>query len=108
MQGRSKGSRGEAALHGPRGKRGTGECVFFLVHPLHRDHGQALVTRQSMVALKVFPLLCASAIRTWNLVHYYRVPVSGSHCSARLGVVSEFENWNFREMPFFSWAQHMA
>ena len=31
----------EAALHGPRGKRGTGECVFFLVHPQHRhrDHG---------------------------------------------------------------------
>ena len=34
-----QGFRGEAALHGPRGKRGTGECVFFLVHPLHRDHG---------------------------------------------------------------------
>ena len=26
-------------LHGPCGKRGTGECVFFLVHPPHRDHG---------------------------------------------------------------------
>ena len=49
--------------------------------------------------LKVFPALRARAVRTW--VHYFRVPVSGSHCSGRLGVAYECENWNFRKMTFF-------
>ena len=31
-------------LHGLWGKCGTGECVFFLVHPLHRYHGSFVVT----------------------------------------------------------------
>ena len=31
--------RGEAALHGPHGKLGTGECVFFLVLLHTDDHG---------------------------------------------------------------------
>ena len=48
-----------------------------------------------------FPVLCARAVRTWNLVHYFRVPLSGSHCSGRLGVAFEFENWILREMTFF-------
>ena len=51
--------------------------------------------------LEAFPVLCARADRTWNLVHYFRVPVSGSHCSGRLGVADEYENWIFREMTFF-------
>ena len=36
--------------------------------------------------LEAFPGLCARAVRTWNQVHYFSVPVSGSHCSGRLGV----------------------
>ena len=45
-------------LHGLRGRRGTGECGFFLVHPLPDDHGSlgeagddALVMRQPTDAL---------------------------------------------------------
>ena len=51
--------------------------------------------------LKVFLVHCARAVRTWNLVHYFSVPVSGSHCSRRLGVAYEYENWIFREMTSF-------
>ena len=51
--------------------------------------------------LEAFPHLCARAVRTWNLVHYFSVPVSGSHCSGRLGVALGCENWIFREMTSF-------
>ena len=51
--------------------------------------------------LKVFPLLCARAVRTWNLVHFLRVLVSGSHCSGCLGVADEYEDWILRETTFF-------
>ena len=50
--------------------------------------------------LKEFPVLCARAVRTWNLVHYFRVLVCGSHCSGCLGVAYEYENWILREMTF--------
>ena len=36
-----------------------------------------------------------------NLVHSYCVPVSGSHCSARLGVAYVYENWILPKMTFF-------
>ena len=58
--------------------------------------------------LEAFPVLCARAVRTWNLVHYFRFPVSGSHCSGRLGVAYDCENWIFREMTFFSPWQYLA
>ena len=51
--------------------------------------------------LIAFPVLCARAVPTWNLVHYFRVLVSDSHCSGRLGVAHDCENWIFREMTFF-------
>ena len=51
--------------------------------------------------LEEFPVPCARAVRTWNLVHYFRVHVAGSHCSGCLGVADEYENWNFWEMTFF-------
>ena len=51
--------------------------------------------------LEAFPVLFARAVRTWNLEHYFRVPVSGSLCSGRLGVAYDCENWIFREMTFF-------
>ena len=63
--------------------------------------GRPLVSVRML--MKEFPLLCVRAIRTWNLVHYYRVPVSGSHCSGRLGVAYGHENWNFREIHLFRW-----
>ena len=50
---------------------------------------------------EAFPDLCARAVRTWNLVHYFSVPVSGSHCSGRLGVAFGSEDWIFREMSSF-------
>ena len=53
------------------------------------------------VLLKVFLVLCARAVRTWNLVHYFCVPASGSHCSGRLGVAHEYDDGIFREMPLF-------
>ena len=40
--------------------------------------------------LEEFPVLCARAVRTWNLVHFSVDFVPGSHCSGRLGVT--FEN----------------
>ena len=51
--------------------------------------------------LKEFPVPCARAVRAWNLVHYFRVLVSGSHCSGCLGVAFEYENWILRETTFF-------
>ena len=51
--------------------------------------------------LEEFPVLCSRVVRTWNLVHYFRVPASGSHCSGRLGVAYEYENWIFWEMTSF-------
>ena len=51
--------------------------------------------------LKVFPLLCARAVRSWNLVLFLRVLVSGSHCSGWLGVAYEYEIWILRETTFF-------
>ena len=98
---------GEAASSWSCAKRGTGECVFFFVHPLHRDHGSFWETvpgPSSCVSLRLllkeFPVLCARAVRTWNLVLYFRVLVSCSHCSGRLGVAFEYENWILREMTF--------
>ena len=80
-------------LHDPRGRRGTGECGFFLVHPSSCASLQLL--------LEEFPVHCARAVRTLNLVHYFRVLVSGSHCSGCLGVADEYENWILRETTFF-------
>ena len=51
--------------------------------------------------LEAFPVHRARAVRTWNLVNYFSVPVSGSRCSGRLGVAYDCENWIFREMTFF-------
>ena len=53
------------------------------------------------VLLEAFPVICARAVRTWNLVHYFRVPVSGSRFSGLLGVAYGCENWIFREMTSF-------
>ena len=62
-------------LHGPRGRRGTGECGFSGVHLLPDDHGslgEAGTMPLSCVSLwmllEEFPLLCARVVRTWNLV----------------------------------------
>ena len=95
-------------LHGPRGRRGTGECGFFLVHPLPDDHGslgEAGTMPSSCASLRLlleeFPVHCARAVRTLNLVHYFRVLVSGSHFSGCLGVADEYDNWILREMTFF-------
>ena len=91
-------------LHGLRGKRGTCECVIFLVHPLHRRSWLLLGDwdgLSSCVSLRVllqeFPVLCARAVRTWNLVHYFRC-LCGSHCSGRLGVAEEYGKLVLREM----------
>ena len=102
-------------LHGPRGKRGTGECVFFVVHPLTQMIMAASWGgwdgSSSCVSLRLlseeFPVLCARAVRTWNLVHYFRVPVSGTPCSGRLGVAHEYENWILREMTVFVGSGYM-
>ena len=89
-------------LHGPRGRRGSGECGFLLVHPLPDDPGslgEAGTMPSSCVSLrtlwKIF-LSCALAwfaLGIWCIVSV--VLVSGSHCSGRLGVA---EDWIFREM----------
>ena len=50
--------------------------------------------------LEEFPVQCARAVRTLNLVHYFRVLVSGSHRSGCLGVADEYENWILRETTF--------
>ena len=57
--------------------------------------------RQSTVAFGRIPVQCARAVRTLNLVHYFRVLVSGSHRSGCLGVADEYENWILRETTFF-------
>ena len=41
--------------------------------------------------LEEFPVHCARAVRTLNLVHYFRVLVSGSRFSGCLGVADEYE-----------------
>ena len=46
--------------------------------------------------LEEFLVHCARAVRT-----YFRVLVSGSHCSACLGVADEYENWILRETTLF-------
>ena len=64
--------------------------------------GQALVMRQSTVAFEsISSLLCSRNSHLESDALLPCVPVSGSHCSARLGVDCENENWDFREMPFF-------
>ena len=83
-----KGFRGEAALHGPRGKRGTGECVFFLVHPLHRrswrpfgdwDGSSSCVSLRMLLENFLSFALALFALEIWCFVSI--VLVSGSHCS---------------------------
>ena len=50
--------------------------------------------------LKVFPVLRARAVRTWNLCIISSVLASGSHCSGRLGIAEEYGNLILREMTF--------
>ena len=76
-----------------------------------RDHGSfwetvpgALVMRQSTVAIERISCPCARAVRTWNVVLYFRVLVSGGHCSGCLGVAYEYENWILLVMTY-SWVQ---
>ena len=76
----------------------------------HGSLGEAGTGRSSCVSLwmllEAFPVLCARAVRPWNLVHYFHVRVSGSHCFGHLGVAHDCENWIFREMTFFVVAMH--
>ena len=58
----------------------------------------ALVMRQLTDAIE--SISCLSCSRCSHL-EYFRVHVAGSHCSGRVGVAYEYENWNFREMTFF-------
>ena len=63
----------------------------------------ALVMRQRTTTFgrisSCFPVLCARAVRTWNLVHIFFV-ASGSRCSGCLGAAYAYENWILREMTF--------
>ena len=70
--------------HGSLGEAGTGpsSCVSL------------------WMLLEAFPVLCARAVRPWNLVHYFHVRVSGSHCFGHLGVAYVYESWILREMTF--------
>ena len=49
-------------LHGPRGKRGAGECVFFLIHPL--THGSPGEAGTGPRHASPYPVPCARAVRT--------------------------------------------
>ena len=105
-----RGFRGEAALHDPRGKRGTGECVFFLVHPLHRRPWQFLgdwdgpsSCASLRTLLKEFPVLCARAVRTWNLVPCFRCPFFWQSLFGRLGVAEEYGTLVFSGDVYFRW-----
>ena len=95
-------------LHGPRGKCGTGECVFFLVPSYTDDHGSlgeaGTGTRHASAYgcswknfLSFAPALFALGI--WCIISV--VLVSDSRCSGRLGVASEYENLILREMTVF-------
>ena len=49
----------------------------------HPGDGEAGTMPLSCVSLRMlleeFPVLCACVVRTWNLVHYFRSPCTGSH-----------------------------
>ena len=56
--------------------------------------------------LEEFPVLCARAVRTWNLV---QITWQSCHCFGRLGFAFEYENWILREVSVFvlgSTAEH--
>ena len=83
------GFRGEAAPHGPRGKRGTGECVFFLVHPLHRrswrpfgdwDGPSSCVSPRMLLENFLSFALALFALEIWCFISI--ILVSGSQCSS--------------------------
>ena len=97
-------------VHGPRGRRGIGECGFSLVHPLPDDHvslGEAGTMPHHASAydyygrisqcLPVF-VLAQFALGIWYIISV--VLASGSHCSGCLGVAYEYESWILREMTF--------
>ena len=50
---------------------------------------------------KVFPVPCARAVRTWNFVHYFPCPGSGSHCSGCLMLLMSSKIGFLRETTFF-------
>ena len=71
--------------------------------------GQALVMRQSTVAFESIYfhfVLAQFALGIWCIISV--VPVSGSHCSALLGVAEEYVKMKFSGDAFFSCAQHLA
>ena len=48
-----------------------------------------------------FPVLCARAVRTWNLVHYFPCP-SGCYVRAS-GIAEEYGNLDFSGDVYFRW-----
>ena len=51
--------------------------------------------------LKEFPVLCARAVRTSNLVHYFRCPCIWQFLFWVSGCCIWYENWILRETTFF-------
>ena len=62
----------------------------------------ALVMRQPTTTFgrisSCVPVLCARAVRTWNLVHYFLCPCFWQLGSGRLGIAEEYGNCFFLEM----------
>ena len=96
-------------LHGPPGKRGAGECVFFLVHPLTQTIVAASVRlgrgprHASAYGCPLENLLSFSlalfALGIWCIISVDFVP--GSHCSGRLGVAVGYGKFDFTGDVFF-------
>ena len=64
----------------------------------------ALVMRQPTTTYgrisSCFPVLCARAIRTWNLVHYFHCPCFWQSLFRVSGCCCVYESWILREMTF--------
>ena len=92
-----------------RGWFGTGECVFFLVHPLTQMIMAALEETgtgpSSCVSLRMlleeFPVLCARAARTWNLVHHLRCPCTWQSLFGASGCFFSIRKLDLRETTVF-------
>ena len=110
--GRSRGTDGSMVALGVgaalfwllRGKSGPGWCFLLLVYPLTQWLGGAAgagcarvlpVSHGGLWKNFLFRVVASSRNSHLESVHYFRVLVSGSHCSGRLGVAYEFENWIF-------------
>ena len=94
--------RGEAVLHRLVVEHGSGECVFSLVHPLHRDHCSFLVTGTSPRHASVFGgfqkfvlsfALARFARGIWCIISVVLLPLSP--CSVCMGVAFEYKTLDF-------------